>query len=58
MVSRKHETVAHHNHEATNETRLEWTKPHVSPLGVADGTNGKTFSTSPENDLVINSGPS
>jgi hypothetical protein len=29
------------NSETKNEPRLKWTKPQLSPLGVADGTIGK-----------------
>jgi hypothetical protein len=33
--------AAQTNHETTKDARLKWTRPHLSPLGVADETNGK-----------------
>jgi hypothetical protein len=44
------------NHEATNDAQLKWTKPHLSPLGVADGTNTK-FASEFEDDPVQGAGP-
>jgi hypothetical protein len=44
--------VVQPNSEAINETRVKWTKPQLSPLGVADGTSGKVEPLANEATLI------
>jgi hypothetical protein len=50
------------NHEDANDARLKWTQPHLSPLGVADGTSAaKAYFTATERatfPFSLTSGPS